>query len=209
MNIFELEIGAPITITVKLKTSNQLEWKTKILKTSVAKKHILIPQLKHNGQVLSFNVPGIIIEVTAQSDTGPIIFRNCRIRALVVAGVKYHEIISMTESTKENRRQEDRMYINEMGTVINNKLKQPVQACLKDLSVTGFSYMIQEINEPLPHLQTEVVEFTYRDSVMKQELTLAGKIVRRAKSPDGLIVYGCHMGPNPIVAKCLSKRGMK
>ena len=96
MKIFELEVESPITINVKIKNSNQLEWKTKIIKKSVAKKHILIPLLKHNGQILSFQVPGIIIEVTAQSDSGPIIFRNCRIRSLIVGGVKYHEVISMT-----------------------------------------------------------------------------------------------------------------
>ena len=159
MKIFELEVESPITINVKIKNSNQLEWKTKIIKKSVAKKHILIPLLKHNGQILSFQVPGIIIEVTAQSDSGPIIFRNCRIRSLIVGGVKYHEVISMTESTKENRRQADRVYVNEIGTVINNKMKKEMQACIKDLSATGFYYTIHEQTEPLPHLLTAVVGF--------------------------------------------------
>ena len=65
MKIFELEVESPITINVKIKNSNQLEWKTKIIKKSVAKRHILIPLLKHNGQILSFQVPGIVREVTA------------------------------------------------------------------------------------------------------------------------------------------------
>ena len=208
MKIFELEVESPITINVKIKNSNQLEWKTKIIKKSVAKKHILIPLLKHDGQILSFQVPGIIIEVTAQSGSGPIIFRNCRIRSLIVGGVKYHEVISMTESTKENRRQADRVYVNEIGTVINNKMKKEMQACIKDLSATGFSYTIHEQNEPLPHLQTEIVEFTYEDSVLKEKITLTGKVVRRAKSTDGFVTFGCHMGSNQQVNRCLALRGI-
>lgn len=206
MTIYELGNNTPITINVKLKGSNQLEWKTKVLKTSVAKKHILIPLLKHNGKVISFQVPGIIIEVTANQGEVPVIFKNCRIRQVVIEGIKYHEVISMTVSTKENRRQADRVYINEMGTVINNIMKQPIQACIKDLSAAGFSYMIHEENEPLPHLQTENVVFTYMDSVLKEEISLAGKVVRRAKSADGFITFGCHMGSNPLAIKTITKR---
>lgn len=206
MTIYELGVGTPITITVKLKGSNQLEWKTKIIKNSVAKKHILIPLLKHSGKVISFQVNGIIIEVTAIVNNNPIMFRNCRIRQVVIDGVKYHEIISMTESTKENRRENNRIYINEMGTVINNIMKQPMQACIKDLAAAGFSFMIHEEDEPLPHLQTEDVVFTYTDSVLKEEISFSGKVVRRAKSSDGLITFGCHMGTNPQAIKCIAKR---
>lgn len=209
MNIYELPVQLPITITVKMKNSNQLEWKTKVLKTSVAKKHILIPQLKHEGKVLSFNVPGIIIEVTAQIESELVIFKQCRIRAIVSNGAKYHEVISLLESTKENRRKAERAYINEIGSVLNNTLKQPVQACIKDLSATGFSYMIHEQDEPLPHLQTDIVEFTYQDSVIKEEIVIFGKIIRREKAVDGFITYGCgHVGPIQNVLKTLSKRGV-
>lgn len=209
MNIYELPVQSPITITVKMKNSNQLEWKTMVSKTSYAKKYILIPQLKHQGKVLSFQVPGIIIEVTGQSETGPIIFKNCHIRSAIVDGIRYHEVSCVFESTKENRRQAERVYINEIGSVINNKMKKPMQACIKDLSATGFSYTIHAQNEPLPHLQTDDIEFTYRDSVLKDEIVIHARVVRRAKSADGFVTYGCHMGPNQKVLKTLALRGIK
>ena len=40
------------------------------------------------------------------------------------------------------------------------------------------------------------------------EITLTGKVVRRAKSTDGFVTFGCHMGSNQQVNRCLALRGL-
>lgn len=204
MYIYELPISSPITITVKLKGSNQLEWKRTVLKTSIKQKHILVPVLTAKGKVLSFNVPGIQIEITAASDDGPAIFRNCTIRTLVVGGVKYHEIICRTEAYKENRRENDRITLD-YDCYIDSKNFQ-AEGVIRDVSIKGFSVLINADCEPDVKNQVENIICNFRDPLLKRDITFKGKIIRRVKQQANMVLYGCHMEPNLDAAKIVSIR---
>lgn len=191
MYIYELPENTQITITCKMKNSNKLEWKRNVKKTSIKSKCVYIPPILQNEKMLSFNVTGIIIEITALHQKEPIIFKNCSIGSAIINGVKYHSVICPYDSIKENRRTSNRFFINEICDIQYQNTKQSIKGVIKDMSESGFSCMILPKDEPRIDLNDNSIQINYFDNVIQKEINLIGKIVRRENVTDG-ILYGVH-----------------
>ena len=199
MYIYELELNTPITITAKMRGSNQLEWKREVMKTSIKQKHILVPLLTFQRKVVSFNVAGLIIEVTAVGPDGPVVFKNCAVRSLIVSGVKYHEVVCRVESVNGNRRASDRIDMKCPCTFYNENFR--VEGVLKDLGASGFSVVVDGGLEPNINQQSENVSIEYMDTKLKRDVTINGTVVRQVKMKDGAVLFGCTLEmTNDVIA---------
>ncbi len=76
MFIYELEKEELVTLTVKMKERDKMEWKCPVLDVSAKGKCILVPPLKYEDKVLTFDKEGVIAEVVAIRDGKPVIFRG-------------------------------------------------------------------------------------------------------------------------------------
>lgn len=204
MYIYELELNTPITITAKMRGSNQLEWKREVMRTSIKQKHILVPLLTYQKKVVSFNVAGVIIEVTAVGPDGPVVFKNCSVRSLVVSGVRYHEIVCRVESVNGNRRASDRIDMKCPCTIYNQHFR--VEGVLKDLGASGFSCVIDGDLEPNMNQQSESITIEYTDTKLKRDIAINGTVVRRVKLKDGSVLYGCTLEMTNDVMAAINTR---
>ena len=128
MYIYELEKEEVVTLTIKMKERDKMEWKCPVLDTSVKGKCILVPPLKYEDKVLTFGSEGIIAEVVAVRDGKPVIFKGCHVQYIKFKDQRYHAIIA-----KENGVQGRvtlQFTVNVDGSVTNVKVLRGVDSSL-------------------------------------------------------------------------------
>lgn len=200
MFIHELEKDSIVTVTVKMKEREKMEWKCPIVDVSEKGKCILVPPLKFEDKVLSFGAEGVMAECVAVIDGKPVIFKGCYIQYIKLKENKYHAIITKENGTNLNRRAHFRVPIDEYCYVHNGKAT--IDAFITDMSSTGFSFNVGHYDgAPM-----EFVKLSYTDKMVDTDVSVMGRVVRQETKEDGRSVFGCYMIPRPDVDKYINER---
>ena len=157
MYIYELEKEEVVTLTIKMKERDKMEWKCPVLDTSVKGKCILVPPLKYEDKVLTFGSEGIIAEVVAVRDGKPVIFKGCHVQYIKFKDQKYHAIIAKENGVNLNRRSHFRVPIDEYCYV--NHGKATVDAIIKDIGFSGFAFIISHWDD----VKMDFIQLSYHD----------------------------------------------
>lgn len=205
MYIYELEKEENLTLTVHLPDKSVLEWKCQVLDISPKGKCILVPPLKNKeDKIISF-APDMKLdaEVVVIREEKPLIFKNCYLQLIKLKDKKVHAIICKQIGINLNRRAYFRIPIDEYCYV--NYGGATVDALLLDMSASGFGFIVGHYDgNPM-----EFVQVTYHDNIMKIDIKVMGRVVRRIDQDDGRTFFGCYMIPRPDIVKYINTRQTK
>ncbi len=193
MRIEELIPEQPITLLVII-GKQQLEFSSQVLE-SLPKKHMILatPILK-DDKIISFQVKGILIHLIVQyPDQKPLVFLNVTVRTAKRKDESLcYTITTLAESKEYNRRGAYRCILGVDINIRIGKNRSAIEAILKDISATGFSFTVSgDKSYGDRELVHAVVNEYIEETAKNYSFHLYGTIVRNYSLENGNIVYGC------------------
>lgn len=200
MLIYELQPEQQITIHVRI-GENTLTFPTKVLESLPKKSAIITAAVSKDGRPVSFNGAGVIVDILATFDNEkPLLFKNVTVKLLKKKENEYlYYIYSILEGVVYNRRGSFRCAVGIRTTAQLGLNTAPVDATIKDVSVSGFSIVCNAI----PKLNTGIVIHTVLTDQPTPNGTvynfqLYGLIARIQELENGRLLIGCRLN-NTIV----------
>lgn len=203
MYIYDIEKDETVTVIIKMKDRDGMEWRCPVVDVSMKGRCILVPPIKYKDKVLTFGKEGVIVELIAIRDGKPVIFKGCSIQYIKLKDDKYHAIICRERGANLNRRAHYRIPIDEYCYVNNGKAT--IDAYLLEMSFTGFSFIVGHYDNQ----EMEYVKVTYTDTLLNLDITVMGRVVRKKEREDGKTLFGCYMIPKSDIEKYLTSRQRK
>lgn len=203
MYIFELEKDEVVTLKIKMKERESMEWKCPVIDVSIKGKCILVSPLKYGDKILTFGREGIIAELVAIRDGKPVIFKSCHVQYIKLKNLKCHAIICKEKGVNLNRRSHFRIPIDEYCYVNNGKAT--IDAYIPEMSVSGFSFIVGHYDNQ----EMDYVKLIYTDTLLEKDISIMGRVVRRSEREDGKTLFGCYMIPRPDIEKYINVRQRK
>lgn len=207
MKLYEIKDGEYITITAKnSETDASLEYMAPIL---FCKQEILfIEPIRSNHTIINFEVPDIQIQITYVSSDGmPLEWRGCTIKQFVYEEKVYQIIYCANEGKHINRRKTYRQYLGYIGTLRIQKDYEKVGVTVKDISVTGISFVsVKELSmEDIGRFRLE-----YTDEEFGLLVQVTGEPIRMEQLADTRFIYGCRLiETNMNVGKYIARKQKK
>lgn len=196
MRIEELEIGQNVTLQVMI-GAEQLEFPISVMESAPKKHGIFTSAIMKDDKVLSFKAPGIFTHlIVSFTETKPHIFDNVEIQTLKSNDGSYCYFISTNDPSKEfNRRGAFRCYLGLPGTVQVGVGTTGIDTTIKDISTTGFSFVLPASAK---EIQRGSIAHVVLSDYMKEtgdsfKFPLTGITVRSYKMDNGNVVYGCKL----------------
>ncbi|MBQ7954683.1 MAG: PilZ domain-containing protein [Lachnospiraceae bacterium] len=201
MRIEELVMGQKLTLQIVI-NSEQLEFPLTIMEV-VPKKHgIYTNAIMKDEKVLSFKASGILTHlIVAFDDAKPHIFYNVTVQTLKSDSGNFCYFISTLGPSKEfNRRGAFRCFLGLYSSVQIGVNNTALDTTIKDVSVTGFSFILPATaREFKPGAIAHVVLTDYiQERNENYTFHLTGIIVRNYKLENGSTVYGCKLNAKVI-----------
>lgn len=193
MQIEDLAPEQPITLLV-VAGDQQLEFSSTILEVLSRKHTVLATPVTKDDKVIAFNGKGILIHlIVTFPDEKPHIFQNVTIRTVKRKDDSLcYTITTIAESKVYNRRGAFRCYIGIDTHVRIGANRGAVDAILKDISMTGFSFTTSCEKE---YAENDMVHAVINDYIEETchsySFHLFGTIVRHYPLENGYMVYGC------------------
>lgn len=200
MNIFELETGQIITIFINAQ-GQKLEFNTTIDEVFPKKRILLAAPIYLNDKLLTFRGDHLIFDVLycPPDGTTPQLFKNVTIKLVKKADNSvWYSLFTIAESKAYNRRGAFRCAISLATTVQCGMHRTPYDTVIKDISTTGFSFILPNTAKVDPNGVVHIVVNDYIDETAEQfNFNLYGLIVRSFELDQYRTVYGCKLN-NPI-----------
>lgn len=195
MRIEELTPQQSITLLVIVK-DQQLEFSSSVLECLPRRHMIIAAPILKDGKIISFNAKGILIHlIVTFPDQKPIVFQNVTINTAKNNDNSFcYTITTLAESREFNRRGAFRCFIGINTHIRVGNNSSALDATIKDISTTGFSFMVSpkiEINEK--ETVHAVVNDHIEETAKNYSFHLFGLIIRHYKLENGNIVYGCKL----------------
>ena len=187
MQFDEIPAGAKIVMNVSNRDKMQAKFISRVIKNLGS--GILVFPLMHKGRRVNFKGDNVFLHMDVQLKTGEsYTFKSCQVVSVRKDGLIFHKISSSMTKGIENRRGEYRCYIGEPAMFNIEGLPDPVSATLKDISASGFGFMLErKIGVEL--MPGVMVTCSFTDN-KGNPLKSHGKIVRKEKMND-FVMYGC------------------
>ena len=175
-----------LLIHVKV-NKNEMDIKTK---SAFAKNgDLYVPTIKVQGKAVGFNKDKCELSLYVQSEPLPYVFSDVDIHLTALKGKKYHKISTEKSGIELNRRKNYRLYVGANAHVqLGGTL---YDATLKDVSLTGFSFLLNEEAT----FASSFVSVQFED--LSRQLVLLGDVVRTYRTENGKYLYGCKLRNEP------------
>ena len=196
MNIFELTQGQIITIFVNT-PDQKLEFNTNIEDVYPKKKILLAAPIYINDKLLTFRGTQLIFDILVCPTDGstPQLFKNVSIKLVKKAdGSVCYSLYAIAESKAYNRRGAFRCSIGLATTVQCGMHRVPYDAVIKDISTSGFSFILPKTAQVDPNGVVHMLVNDYiEENAERYNFNLYGLIVRSYELDAHRIVYGCKL----------------
>ena len=195
MRIEELIPEQSITFLVLI-GNQQLEFSTKVLESIPNKRMILAAPIIKDNKIITFRVKGILIHLIVQyPDQKPLVFQNVTVRTARRKDESLcYTITTLAESKEFNRRGAYRCIIGVDTHIRIGSNRSAIEAIIKDISATGFSFTISGENNYQDRDRVHAVVNDYiEETAENYSFHLFGSIVRNYSLENGNIVYGCEL----------------
>ena len=203
MYINEIPNQSTVSVEVKIPGKIPANFKAKVVESSLKGKCIFLKPLKEYDKIINFEVPNISIDTVFLLEGKPVIWRSCVIKYLKYKGETYHAIICKNDGKYINRRDHFRVPVDAYCYV--NHGKATVDALIRDISSTGFSYSVGRYDGP----DMESVKVNYDDELIGINISLEGHVVRKDINESGKTVFGCHMAQRTDINRYINERQRK
>lgn len=196
MNIFELTPGQIITIFVNT-PEQKLEFNTNIEEVYPKKKVLLAAPIYLNDKLLTFRGTQLIFDILVcpTDGTTPQMFKNVSIKLVRKSdGSVWYNLYTIAESKNYNRRGAFRCSIGMATTVQCGTNRVPYDAVIKDISTSGFSFILPKTAQVDPNGVVHMLVNDYiEESAERFNFNLYGLIVRSFELDAHRMVYGCKL----------------
>lgn len=186
MKLYEIEVGEPIQITVKV-GDNKLEHMTiiELCKGGV----IFVEPIRYEGKLINFSGDQVHVSVTyILNGEKPMIWGGCVIQYVETKTVKYHALICKKDGVPWNRRGAYRQYMGVPATLMIDRTRERKDIILKNISTTGLSFVVHSTDITLEDIGDFHLEF--EDSDNHLNIDISGKVVREEEVDEDRKVFG-------------------
>lgn len=150
-----------------------------------------IEPIRYKNQIVDFMRSDIIINVLYTRDgEKPIEWRGCIMKVMEYKGNQYHAIGCKNVGVEVNRRECLRVFVGEKGIAQVGSHRGTINATVKDVSATGFSFTGAQDIDPKTG---DAVRLVFEDHVRHNRFELMGKLVRTVEMDEGRTLYGCRL----------------
>lgn len=160
----------------------------------------------HGSSMISFNVPGITLDVSAVQDGEyPYFWRNVHIERRDYDGKPYHFIKADGEGVKFNRRKAFRVFVGESATlnIVPDLNAKAVR--VKDISATG----IAVLGDADLCKRGDMIVVRYTDDVLRSQIDVSARIVRILETEAGTLYGAAFTKLYPLVEKYVAQKQLK
>lgn len=200
MRIEELAEGTLICFLVNI-AGTHMTFDSRIMEVYPRKRLVLAEAVYRDNKVISFRGKNLIVDVLVLfPDEKPQLFKNVTITVMKKADntLLYH-LQTIAESKGYNRRENFRCFVGMESSVQFGSNRAAHNAIIRDVSVTGFSFVC---SNKISLLQNQLVHILLNDYI--EELAenfsfhLYGLITRFQEVDNNRILYGCRLN-NPVI----------
>ncbi len=160
----------------------------------------------HGGSMISFNVPGITLDVSAvQEGEYPFFWRNVHIERRDYDGKPYHFIKADGEGVKFNRRKAFRVFVGEPATLNKVPELNANSVRVKDISATG----VAVLGDADLCKRGDMIIVRYSDNVLKSQIDVSARVVRILETEVGTLYGASFTKLYPLVEKYVAQKQLK
>ncbi len=195
MYIYELTKGQSITIVANT-PGQRLEFNTIIDEVYPKKRIVLAAPVYVNDKLLTFRGAHLIIDIlVSNDDSAPLLFKNVEIKLIKKPdNTVAYSLNTITESKTYNRRDSFRCSIGLATTVQCGMHRTPYDAVIKDISATGFAFVLPNSAKVDPNCVVHMLVNDYiEETAERYNFNLYGLIVRSYALDAHRTVYGCRL----------------
>ena len=204
MLLEELDVGSKITILVGI-GSQTLAFDSVVEEPS--DNGILTTPVYRNDKLVGFRTKGLVIriQVTNASDQKVYEFANVEILNVKTQDEQiHHKMICKTPGKQINRRTAVRVWLGFDGIAQVGTHKVPYDVVVKDISVSGISFIFHKDLDVEPGTIAHIV---FNDSEARMKFNVSAIVVRTAQLDDGRVLYGCRLNQeSPAIAKYVNDK---
>lgn len=184
MKLTNLTEGTEITVNA-YSEYDSIEFKTKCIQ--VLGNSILVESIKEETEPINFKSDIVKIDIYVSKDgQSPMVWKNVSITYIAYLNQEFHSITAFSEGFEFNRRKAYREYIGMPGNVQIGINSMTHDVIVKDISSTGFSFIMPENRD----IVKQLAHLVFKDKDMTT-FNIHGQIVRKQIITETKIVYGC------------------
>lgn len=189
MNIADLKEGTELDVVAK-QDNVKIEFHTSVVRSYDG--GILVKPIMYNGKLLDFSGKGLDIRAAAVVEKGaqPAVWRGVVITNVWSKNEIYSYIKCPTAANFENRRKAFRVPLYAKVRIQFGDQRRMEEAVTRDISATGFSFMMKDENVTCEMGENIVCEFI--ESKLGKTPRMKGVLVRKVETSEG-IRYGCRI----------------
>lgn len=170
---------------------------------------LYVEPLMHGDSLISFNVPGVTLDVSATKEGEyPYFWRNVNIERKEYNGKQYHLIIADGEGVKFNRRKAFRVFVGEPGTMTKFPEINGHSVRIKDISATGIAFLGDKTEKPLCK-RGDMVSVKYFDTKLKTNVEVSARVVRIIETDVGILYAASFSKLYPLVERYVAQKQLK
>ena len=195
MYIYELTKGQSITIIAHT-PGQKLEFPSIIDEAYPKKKIVLAAPVYVNDKLLTFRGNQLILDILLSTDdSAPILFKNVEIKLIKKPdNTVCYSLFAIVEGKPYNRRDSFRCSIGLETTVQCGMHRTPYDAVIRDISATGFSFVLPNSAKVDPNCVVHMLVNDYiEETAERYNFNLYGLIVRSFPLDAHRTVYGCRL----------------
>lgn len=195
MYIYELTKGQSITIVAHT-PGQKLEFNTTIDEVYPKKKIVLAAPVYVNEKLLTFRGEHLILDVlVSNEESAPLLFKNVEIKLIKKPdNTVAYTLFTIVEGKPYNRRESFRCSIGLATTVQCGMHRVPYDAVIRDISATGFSFILPNTAQVNPNNVVHMLVNDYVEETAERfNFNLYGLIVRSFPLDAHRTVYGCRL----------------
>ena len=193
MRLAELPVGTGILFDVSIQ-KQELEFPSEVVE--VHDNFILTKPVMSKGKVVGLGGEGVSVSLTySRNDKAPIVWKGVGCSVVKTKGRVLYKVIASGAGFEVNRREAFRLFVGLEGIARVGTNRRAMDVILKDLSDTGFAFVVDHEIEDATGLSVRLV---FKDFDRNYDLT--GFIVRLVKVEEEKYVYGCRMTQRQMLA---------
>ena len=193
MLIYELQPEQVITIHTRI-GDNTLAFPSIIREVYPKKRAVIAEAVLKDGKPISFHAAGVIVDVLVTfADERPLLFKNVTVKLLKRKENQYcYFIQSILDGVVYNRRGSFRCYIGIDTTAQLGLNTAPVDATIRDISISGFSIVCgKKVNVNPGTLLHAVLTDQPTPNGTIYNFQLYGLVARLQELENGRLIIGC------------------
>lgn len=187
MLITDLNVGEKVTLDFRIQ-EQKFEFEVEVLE--IGKDYVVLEPIRIQNKVVNLTTKGILINVVRyMEEATPKVWKYVNISMWHFEEKSAYKVKCKYDAVDYNRRGSFRLSMAVEGVAQLGLNRKAVTVMIKDISTTGFSFVLQE---DLEDYQGRLIRLSFPEDRSGKLIFLVGVIIRKQLVGDKY-VYGCKM----------------